>query len=199
MNAIVVDDEPYMLETLEEAVWVSPDMEEVTPFSSCTAALEHAENYPVNVAFLDINMRGIGGLELAEKILELQPQCKIVFCTGYSEYAVEAFQIHVSGYLLKPITAQDVQKEIDHIKGELGKETLLIVRCFGNFEVFYQGEPLTFKRTKTKELLAYLVDRKGASVTAKQCQTVGRQYGRSKKCQLFVPVTGRFASFPAAD
>ena len=70
----------------------------------------------MDVAFLDINMRGIGGLGLAEKLLELQPRCKIVFCTGYQEYAVSAFQLHVSGYLMKPITADAVQKEIDHIK-----------------------------------------------------------------------------------
>lgn len=168
MKAIVVDDELYMLEALEEAVRVSPDIGQVSSFSSCSAALEYAETHPIDIAFLDISMRGIGGLKLAEKLLEMQPHCKVVFCTGYETYAIEAFQLHVSGYLLKPITAQSVQKEIDHIKGDKGKATLLTVRCFGNFEVFYQGEPLIFKRTKTKELLAFLVDRRGAVVTTKQ-------------------------------
>lgn len=168
MQVIAVDDEIIMLDALVNAIKASPDVTGVAEFTSCTEALQWVIANPVDVAFLDINMRGMGGLTLAERIMEVRPQCKIVFCTGYSEYAVEAFQIHVSGYLLKPITARSVQKEIDHIKGELGKETLLTVRCFGNFEVFYQGDPLTFKRTKTKELLAYLVDRKGAAVTAKQ-------------------------------
>ena len=168
MRAIVVDDEIYMLETLQEAVSASSDIETVEAFSSCSAALAYATENPIDIAFLDINMRGIGGLGLAEKLLELQPQCKIVFCTGYEEYAVSAFQLHVSGYLMKPITVEAVQKEIDHIKGVKATEKLLNIRCFGNFEVFYNGEILPFKRKKAKELLAVLVDRNGSGMTAKQ-------------------------------
>ena len=117
MKVIVVDDELYMLEALEEAVQASSDVEKLERFSSCSAALAYAEENSIDIAFLDINMRGIGGLGLAEKLIELQPCCKIIFCTGHEEYAVAAFQLHVSGYLIKPITKEAVQKEIDHIKG----------------------------------------------------------------------------------
>ncbi len=168
MKAIAVDDEIYMMETLQEAVSASSDIDTVEAFSTCSAALAYATNNPVDIAFLDINMRGIGGLGLAEKLLELQPRCKIVFCTGYAEYAVSAFQLHVSGYLMKPITAEAVQKEIDHIKGVKVTEKLLTIKCFGNFEVLYNGEILPFKRKKAKELLAVLIDRNGAGMTAKQ-------------------------------
>ena len=92
MKAIAVDDEIYMLETLQEAVNASSDIEAVETFSSCSSALAYATENPIDIAFLDINMRGIGGLGLAEKLLELQPRCKIVFCTGYAEYAVSAFR-----------------------------------------------------------------------------------------------------------
>ena len=168
MRAIAVDDEKYMLENLQEAVSASSDVEAVEAFSSCSAALAYAAENPVDIAFLDINMRGIGGLGLAEKLLEMQPRCKIVFCTGYEEYAVSAFQLHVSGYLMKPITPEAVQKEIDHVKGIKAAEKLLTIRCFGNFEVFYNGEILPFRRKKAKELLAVLIDRNGAGMTAKQ-------------------------------
>ena len=168
MKAIAVDDEIYMLETLLEAVNASSDIEMTEAFSSCSAALAYAAENPVDIAFLDINMRGIGGLGLAEKLLELQPRCKIVFCTGYAEYAVSAFQLHVSGYLMKPITPEAVQKEIDHIKGVRTTEKLLTIQCFANIEVFCNGEILPFKRTKAKELLAILIDRNGAGMTAKQ-------------------------------
>ena len=157
MKAITVDDEIYMLENLQEAVSASSDIDAVAAFSSCSAALTYATENPVDVAFLDINMRGIGGLGLAEKLLELQPRCKIIFCTGYQEYAVSAFQLHVSGYLMKPITAEAVQKEIDHIKGVKATEKLLTINCFGNFEVLHNGESLPFKRKKAKELLAVLI------------------------------------------
>ena len=168
MKAIAVDDEIYMLETLQEAVSSSSDIELTEAFSSCSAALAYAAKNPVDIAFLDINMRGIGGLGLAEKLMELHPNCKIIFCTGYEEYAVSAFQLHVSGYLMKPITAEAVQKELDHIKRVKATEKLLTIKCFGNFEVLYNGESLPFKRKKAKELLAVLVDRNGAGITAKQ-------------------------------
>ena len=144
MKAIAVDDEIYMLETLQEAVSASPDIEQVEVFSSCSAALAYAVDNPVDIAFLDINMRGIGGLGLAEKLLAAQPHCKIVFCTGHEEYAVSAFQLHVSGYLITPITPEAVQKEINHIKGVKTTEKLLTIQCFGNFELFYNGDILPF-------------------------------------------------------
>lgn len=168
MRAIVVDDEISMLETLEEAVAQSADIELTVPFSSCTAALAYAGDQPVDIAFLDINMRGMGGLALAEKLMELQPRCKIVFCTGYDEYAVSAFRLHASGYLMKPITPEAVQKEVDHIKEVKSSKKLLTIKCFGNFEVLSGNAGLPFKRTKAKELLAVLVDRNGSGMTAKQ-------------------------------
>ena len=168
MRAITVDDEIYMLENLVEAVSSSPDIDHVESFSSCSAALAYAADNPIDVAFLDINMRGIGGLGMAEKLMAIYPRCKIIFCTGYEEYAVSAFQLHVSGYLMKPITAEAVQREIEHIKGVKATEKLLTINCFGNFEVFYNGQILPFKRKKAKELLAVLVDRNGAGMTAKQ-------------------------------
>ena len=165
MIAIAVDDEALMLGALAKAISASPDITSVTRFSDCDAAIDHIKTNPVDIAFLDINMRGMGGLVLAEKIISHRPDCKIVFCTGYEEYAIPAFKLHASGYLLKPISAKDVQVEIDNIKGVRQREKPLEVKCFGNFEVYVNGEKLTFKRSKTKELLAYLVDRNGAGVT----------------------------------
>jgi two-component SAPR family response regulator len=168
MKVIAVDDEELMLRALVKAISASPDIKEVVKFSNCEEALGYVREHPIDVAFLDINMRGMGGISLAEKILALRPNSKIVFCTGYEEYAIPAFKIHASGYLMKPISAEDVQGEIDNIKGVRKKEKLLEVKCFGNFEVFVKGEKLSFKRSKTKELFAFLVDRRGASMTAKQ-------------------------------
>jgi two-component SAPR family response regulator len=168
MIAIAVDDEPLMLSALTKAVEASPDITEVTSFTSCEAALEFVRSNPIQIAFLDIHMRGMGGLSLGEKLLNLCPDCKLVFCTGYEEYAVAAFRLHASGYLMKPISAEDMQGEINNIKGLRHREKPLIVKCFGNFEVLYRGEMLPFKRKKTKELLAVLIDRNGAGMTVKQ-------------------------------
>ena len=168
MIAIAVDDEQLMLHALVRAISASPDVKEVVKFSNCEQALDYVKENTIDVAFLDINMRGMGGIALAEKIIKLRPNSKIVFCTGYEEYAIPAFKLHASGYLMKPISAEDVQNEIDNIKGVRKKEKLLEVKCFGNFEIFVKGERLSFKRSRTKELFAFLVDRKGAGMTVKQ-------------------------------
>ena len=168
MIAIAVDDEPLMLGALVKAISASPDIKQVVSYNDCEQALAFFEQNYADVAFLDINMRGMGGIALAQKIKDLCPDCKIVFCTGYEEYAIPAFKLHVSGYLLKPILASDVQNEIDNIKGVRRKEKLLTVKCFGNFEVYAKDEKVMFKRLKSKELFAFLVDRNGAGMTAKQ-------------------------------
>ena len=168
MIAIAVDDEALMLGALVAAIEASPDITKVAKFSDCEEALEFVKNHSADIAFLDINMRGMGGLALAEKIIASRPNCKIVFCTGYEEYAIPAFKLHASGYLMKPVSAEDVQSEIDNIKGVRQKEKLLRAVCFGNFEVYVKEEKLVFKRLKTKELFAFLIDRNGAGMTAKQ-------------------------------
>ncbi|MGN0678631.1 MAG: response regulator [Oscillospiraceae bacterium] len=168
MTALTVDDEKLMLNALSAAVKASPDIDSVVEFTGCSATLDWAREHTADIAFLDISMRGMGGLALAEQLLKIQPDIKIVFCTGHSEYAVDAFRIHVSGYLMKPITPDAVQREIDHIKGERNVGKLLTIRCFGSFEVFAGGKPLTFRRSIAKEVLAVLTDRCGAGVTSKQ-------------------------------
>lgn len=165
MIAIAVDDEPLMLDALAKAIRGSEDITSVTKFLDCEAAIDHVRTNPVDIAFLDVQIRGMGGLGLAEKILAICPECKIVFCTGHEEYALPAFRLHASGYLLKPISETDIQTEIDNIKGVRRREKPLVVKCFGNFEVYANGKILAFKRSKTKELLAFLVDRNGSGVT----------------------------------
>ena len=186
MIAIAVDDEPLMLGALAKAVSASPDITSVTKFADCENTIEYIKNNPADIAFLDINMRGMGGLSLAEKILQLCPGCKIVFCTGYEEYAIPAFKLHAAGYLLKPISAADVQTEIDHIKGVRQIEKSLVVKCFGNFEVYAQGKKLTFKRSKTKELFAFLVDRNGAGVTVAEIEVVLWENNADQKNQNYI-------------
>lgn len=172
MIAIAIDDEQLMLHALVKAVKASDDIDVVAGFSNCDEALDWLEINTPDVAFLDINMRGINGIGLAEKITALHPECRIVFCTGYEEYAVSAFKIHASGYLLKPISAEAVQKEIDVIKGRKNEKGILKAKCFGNFDVSCDGEKLTFRRTKSKEMLAFLIDRNGADVSSKEISAV---------------------------
>ena len=186
MIAIAVDDEPLMLGALTKAIKASADITSVSDFTSCEDALDFIKSNPADIAFLDINMRGMGGLSLAEKIISFCPDCKIVFCTGYEEYAIPAFKLHASGYLMKPISAKDVQAEIDNIKGLRQNQKPLTVKCFGNFEVYARGAKLAFKRSKTKELFAFLVDRKGAGVTVAEIEVALWENDEDQKNQNYI-------------
>ena len=186
MIAIAVDDEPLMLGALMKAIKASADITSVASFTSCEEALGFVRDNPADTAFLDINMRGMGGLTLAEKIIGFCPDCKIVFCTGYEEYAIPAFKLHASGYLMKPISAKDVQGEIDNIKGVRQSQKPLTAKCFGNFEVYAKGKKLTFKRSKTKELFAFLVDRNGAGVTVAEIGVALWENDEERKNQNYI-------------
>lgn len=186
MTVIAVDDEPLMLGALVKAIKASPDIADVKDFSSCEDALEFIKSNSADIAFLDINMRGMGGLSLAKNIVDFCPDCKIVFCTGYEEYAISAFKLHVAGYLMKPISASDVQIEINNIKGLRKREKLLCAKCFGHFEVYVKGEKMVFKRSKSKELLAFLIDRHGAGVTAAEIGAVLWENNRDHKTQNYI-------------
>lgn len=204
MIAIAIDDEQLMLQALLNAVKASDDINDVVGFSNCDEALDWVKNNTPDVAFLEINMRGINGLTMAEKTTELHPDCKIVFCTGYEEYAVSAFKIHASGYLIKPISAEDVQKEIDVIKGKKTERGILTAKCFGYFDVSCNGEKLTFQRTKSKEMLAFLIDRNGADVSSKEISAVlwhdgTKENNRNYINQLFFDVRQALEKVGAGD
>ena len=167
MNILAADDEKLALsalvDTLKEAM---PDAT-IYPFQYANDLLEFAKKTPCDIAFLDIEMNGESGIEVAKKLKEKQKEIGIIFVTGHSNYALEAFQMHANGYLMKPITPEDVKKEVEHLRKPVTKEKdkKLHVQCFGNFEVFFEGKAVEFNRSKSKEVFAYLIHRNGAVVT----------------------------------
>lgn len=169
MRAICVDDEAILLRVLTNAVEQSNDINSVANFSNGKAAIEYAKENPIDIAFLDIEIRQMTGIDLAVELRKIHPKLFVVFCTGYEQYALDAFKIHANGYLTKPIYAEDVQEQIDNIKALIGEASdKLVIKCFGNFEVYYNDRPVEFKRNKSKELLAYLINRSGATASVIQ-------------------------------
>lgn len=165
MRVVCVDDEPNALEAVERELGKIAEVADIKTFLFPAQALEYISRQETDVAILDIDMRTMDGLSLAKKIREQSPRTNIIFLTGYSHYAVDAFRLHVSGYLLKPALQEDIEKEFSYLKNPTAAPARRRVRvqCFGNFEVFVDGAPLKFERSKTKELFAYLIDRKGAA------------------------------------
>ena len=122
MNVIIVDDEKLTLKMMEKTVAEVLPEAEIHPFQSVNAALQFAETAEITIAFLDIQMRGMRGTELAEKLLSVQPRINIIFCTAYDEYKGEAMDLHASGYLMKPVLPFRLPEK--RISGKTGRMKL---------------------------------------------------------------------------
>ena len=164
MNIIAVDDEQLALIDLQTAIKEALPESSLSCFDVPDHALKFAGENRVDVAFLDINMGGMNGLHLAKHLKEINGNTNIIFVTGYTQYALDAFSLHASGYILKPITADAVFEAMKHLNRPVKQaaDKRLRIQTFGNFEVFVDEKPLCFARSKTKELFAYLVYRNGA-------------------------------------
>ena len=167
MKAICVDDELFAMKYTVQQCLQLPEIEEAQGFTRSREALEYLEDHPVDLAILDINMPEMDGIALAIRIKQMHPQTAVLFLTAYREYAFDAFSVHPAGYLLKPVSLEELKKEISYVfkDAAAAPQSRIQVRTFGEFELLVDGEPVTFSRAKSKELLAYLVDRQGGSIT----------------------------------
>lgn len=165
MRIIAVDDEKIALDALSEAIKAIVTEDEVISFRYPEDALDFIKDNPCDIAFLDVEMAGMSGVELAEELKKYNSEINIVFCTGYGNYRDAAFELHASGYLMKPITPEKVKRELENLRRPIIENKKLKVQTFGNFEVYLDGKPIAFKYRRTKELFAYLVDRVGAMCT----------------------------------
>ena len=169
MLIFTIDDEPPALRASERIISEASPEAEVQGFASAADALAAIEQGSVpDVVFSDIEMPGLSGLRLAEELKAAAPGAHVIFVTGYSDYALEAFKVRAHGYVMKPLMVEDVRDELEALLPQGGAPGKLRVRCFGHFEAFWRERPLLFQRKQTKELLAFLVDRKGAACTTEE-------------------------------
>lgn len=189
MRILCVDDERLLMEDTVALCRTLDDVEEATGFTRPGDALCFLEQNRVDAALLDIDMPDMNGIELARNIRETWPDLPIIFLTGYSQYALEAYAVHPSGYLLKPVKKEKLAEELAYAAGKAERRTTAHIEAhtFGNFDLLVDGSPVTFRQAKCKELLAYLIDRHGASVTRREAFAVlweDRMYDRPMQKQL---------------
>ena len=113
----------------------------------------------VQIIFLDIEMPGLNGIEGASVLKKKYPRLNIIFVTGHPRYIYEAFPLHPSGFLTKPISMQDIIDELEELRFPLPKYEIK-VQC-SPFGVFVDDKPFYFYAAKTAELLAYLIYKDG--------------------------------------
>ena len=112
MRAICVDDERLLMEDTVSTCLELPEIDEAKGFVRPQDALEYLESTSVDLAILDIDMPGMNGIELAAAIKRRHPETAIIFLTGYSQYAVEAFAVRATGYLLKPVAREKLAEDV---------------------------------------------------------------------------------------
>jgi two-component SAPR family response regulator len=191
MRAICVDDERRQLEDTVCLVGGLPRIDEVKGFTGAADALEWLSGNAADLALLDIEMPGMNGMELAAHIKTRWPNMAIIFLTRHPQYALEAFELRADGYILKPAERARLESEIDYAFAEKRSPARghIVMKTFGSFDCFVDGETMLFRQAKCKELLAYLVDRRGSSVTRAEAFAIlweDRLYDRSMQKQLDV-------------
>lgn len=191
MNVICIDDEYLVLQRNMAILRKIPQVEAVEGFLGGEEALDYLNKNSADVVFLDINMPGKNGLELAAIFRKNWPEMAIVFLTAYSQFAISAFQVRANGYLLKPVEKEQFQKEIDNVEQIKKKQTRKRIRIvtFGNFDLFLDDHAIAFPRSISKEILAYLVCKKGTGVSRPELAGIiweDALYDRSRQKQLDV-------------
>jgi len=176
MHYIVVDDEQLSLSFFRAVCGPLEENNRIDYFSDPYSAIEYVSAHPkVHVAFLDIEMPGMNGIELARTLKKINPHISIIFITGHDHYARQAFAVHANGFISKPFDWSEICAELSHlesIKSVGAPEPRVRVQCFGHFEIFVNNQPVVFTLKKAKELLAYLVDRNGSAVSTNQAIAV---------------------------
>lgn len=173
INVVIVEDEKPILELMKVVIGKNPHYNIVGAYSNPVEALARLPELQPDVAFLDVEMPKLGGLELARKIGECCEQTRVIFATAHKEYALEAFNVYAFDYILKPVTPAAVERiaarlmKLDRrISAPVSTSASVAVpsarqaflSCFGGFEVRNaQDELIHWPTRKTEELFAYFL------------------------------------------
>ena len=210
---LALDDEAPLLRSLAEELGELFPQAELMLCSSCSEAASQLDKLAkrgaeLDFAFLDIRLPDGLGTDIARLVREVYPKASVLFTTAYGEYALEAFDIHVTGYLMKPVSARGIVEVLDDMLpqwregGELslpaGYEPPLPsarVRVVQGAQpqVFIDGELILFSRRKSLELLGFLVRRQGEPASTEQLAAAlwpEEPYGRKVKNKVTVAISG---------
>lgn len=191
MNYLIIDDERIIVEGMEWSLRevVGQDAVIYTAEDPFTA-LDIIKNNDIDVIFSDVDMPELNGIELAEEIHKISEDVALVFATGHPHYSLDAWNTCAEAFVLKPVSEDDIRSILGKIErkrrrrqqeeNNISEATSMnnknqkdvVAMCFGNFELLYKDKPIHFARRKSKELLAYLIDRRGAMITTDEIRSI---------------------------
>ena len=172
MNAIVLDDEKESLLVFSSHAIDVPNLSLNIFSSRYEEGLVYARSHKVDAAFLDIVMPGMDGVSFAKSLIEISPNIKIVFITGYAQDE-EAIRKEIGpnffAFCYKPYEKGTIHDMFAKMMSE--DRPLIVFKTFPRFDMYVNGILVDFERSKAKELLALLVDHRGGEVTIEEAVT----------------------------
>jgi len=172
MEAFVVDDEELACNQLRKMLQETGKFRSIQSFTDPEQALDAAQKQNPDVAFLDIEMPELNGIELAEALQATDERIDIIFTTAYDEFAIKAFELNAIDYLLKPIMKPRLTKAVGRLLKNREKvqaaaaqplQTAFGIECFDSLK-FYKVEngvktyiPVKWRTSRARELYAYLL------------------------------------------
>lgn len=168
MNIVIIDDEKKAIDVLQiilKRIQTIP-IDIKGSFTNVAEAYEGIENEQVDVVLLDIEMINTNGLNVAKQLLKKQPTIQIIFVTAHTHFAVEAFEVEATDYLLKPVDEKRLLKALTKVQNKLAllqkvasalTEKQLYAYTFGSFQLLDANQQIIKWRTKkVRELFLYL-------------------------------------------
>ena len=168
MRILIVDSDAENSKKLKEIVCAT--------FSNALVEIENdeeeacylVERIEFSAVLTETKRINFNGLSFARSVHERSPQTRVIFVTNDPSFAVPAFKTRAVGYLVSPITESDLKEEFVDLGLFGGESHKIEAKTFGNFEMFCDGEIIQFGRAKSKELLAYLIDKNGTTATGSE-------------------------------
>ena len=116
VNVIVVDDERIVLAHELPVIRQALPAAKISGFQRPSEALEYARSNPVALAFLDIEMGRVSGLDVCRELLTVCPRANVVYLTAYRDYSFDAWATGACGFLLKPLTPDAVREQLSRLR-----------------------------------------------------------------------------------
>ena len=116
MNIIILDNHKLIITEIRRQVLSVLPSAECVCFTKQREAIEYVKKHRVDVALLDVDMPGLNGIEVAELMCQINPRLNIIFVTGYPEYALQAFTVPVSDFIVKPVSEDALRASFQKLR-----------------------------------------------------------------------------------
>ena len=157
MRILIADDEALARARLEALLRECPGVEVVASVASARAILEALPLHKPAMLLLDIEMPGVDGLAVAERIARMQPTPQVIFCTAYPQHALRAYELKVADYLLKPVRLERLREALERARKLHAESALQRAHLSGLVRGMRQRVPLD-------EVIALIADEKYVTV-----------------------------------